>query len=433
MVLSLLLLVGSSARSQDIGRQDVILALDNSGSMRRNDPQALMGKSVLAFAHELSPGARLGVIVFDAQALVALKLTPVGNPAFWIDLQRALSTIHYTGQRTDIAGAVERSIYELRQDHRPKARASIVLITDGILDTGSPTRDAERMVWLRTRLAQEAHDSSIRIMGVAFTDAADFELMQTLAQSTSGQHFRVSDSRKISETFALIASILAQPDQATDSIAKPPPATATQTEVGKNTVGSSYRLRAVASIVIVLLLLLSAIVWLRHQKATRLAIEATLTDLSNSDRAYTIKKTLTYVGRDRRSDIVIPEPTVGQRHALIRFDGNGFWVRDLHSRNGTWVNNERLDSGSDHFLHSGDIVRVHKYTFQFAQAGGVQTEIAERMTQVVSVFCINHPAKPAMEYCDECGKMYCNECVTSVGDRLLCGRCRANKVCTQQT
>jgi hypothetical protein len=427
-----LLLLGSPSRPQDIGQQDIIIALDNSGSMRRNDPQSLMGTSVLAFARDLPTGTRLGVIVFDAQALVALQLTPVGTPAFWNELQRTLSTIHYTGQRTDIASAVELSIYELRQNRRPRARASIVLFTDGILDTGSPTRDAERMVWLRTRLAQEAHDASIRIMGVAFTDAADFELMQTLAQSTNGQHFRVSDPRKITETFALIATILDQPDQVASPAANSQHATATQTELRQSRPGSSSGVTRAALIALVLMLLLIGILWLRNHRAMRLPVQATLIDLNDPDRLYPLKKMLSYVGRDPKCDVVIPQPTVGQRHALIRFDGGAFWLRDLRSRNGTWVNNARLDSSSDQQLRSGDIVRLHKYTFQFAQAGGAQTEIADRMTQI-AVFCVNHPAKPAMEYCAECGKMYCNECLISVGDRLLCASCRATKVVAQQT
>lgn len=203
-----LLLLGASSAAQEINPPDIMLALDNSASMRKNDPESLMVASVLNFARALPPGARLGIVVFDTRSVVALKLTPSSTPDFLAAVRHSLSSINYKGQRTDIPAGIERCLYELREKGRSGAPRSVVLFSDGIVDTGSPARDAQRTAWLRTELAQEARDQSVRIVTVAFTEGADFELMQALAQSTGGQHFRVLDAREITNIFGRIAAML---------------------------------------------------------------------------------------------------------------------------------------------------------------------------------------------------------------------------------
>ena len=51
---------------------------------------------------------------------------------------------------------------------------------------------------------------------------------------------------------------------------------------------------------------------------------------------------MTLIGRTSGNDIVVDEQGVSRQHASIRGDDNGFWVTDLGSRNGTFVNDTRL-------------------------------------------------------------------------------------------
>ena len=62
------------------------------------------------------------------------------------------------------------------------------------------------------------------------------------------------------------------------------------------------------------------------------------------------------IGRGNGSDVQILNRSVSRRHAeLIRRDGE-YFVRDLESRNGTYVNNEKITG--EHALKEGDIVRL---------------------------------------------------------------------------
>ncbi len=51
---------------------------------------------------------------------------------------------------------------------------------------------------------------------------------------------------------------------------------------------------------------------------------------------------MTMFGRAPLNDIVVDEPGVSRQHSGIRGDEEGFTIADLGSRNGTFVNGERV-------------------------------------------------------------------------------------------
>ena len=48
------------------------------------------------------------------------------------------------------------------------------------------------------------------------------------------------------------------------------------------------------------------------------------------------------MGRAQINDIVVEESWVSRQHAIIRRQHNGYWIEDLGSQNGTFVNGERV-------------------------------------------------------------------------------------------
>jgi pSer/pThr/pTyr-binding forkhead associated (FHA) protein len=64
------------------------------------------------------------------------------------------------------------------------------------------------------------------------------------------------------------------------------------------------------------------------------------------------------IGRDEAVDFVLPEPTVSRRHVEVRSADDGWEVRDLGSRLGTWVNGKKLRAGEGVPLKAGDEVEV---------------------------------------------------------------------------
>src|SRR5690606_20798819 len=60
------------------------------------------------------------------------------------------------------------------------------------------------------------------------------------------------------------------------------------------------------------------------------------------------------IGRKVGSSLTIRQPYVSGRHALVRWTGTLWELRDLGSRNGTYHNGELLPAGVDRPLRVGD-------------------------------------------------------------------------------
>ena len=174
--------------------QDVVLLLDNSGSMRLHDPQRLAPRAVLDFVDSRGPDTRIAIIDFATRPMVLMPLTPV-SAASRAQVREVLKHLDYHGQRTDTAAALERALYELATDGRAGTQKYIILMTDGFVDVGSAVHNQEKMHWIIQSLIPEAVSDHVRIFGIAFSDEADFELLQTLAEKTGAVYPRIPGSR----------------------------------------------------------------------------------------------------------------------------------------------------------------------------------------------------------------------------------------------
>ncbi len=197
---------------------DVMLVLDNSGSMRKNDPEFLLKPAVSAFVAALDADTRAGLLIFDEVIDYAVPLADL-DAATQAAIDGAVGDIDYRGQYTNSPAAVERAIYELKRSGRDEAARVIIFMTDGIVDTGNPEIDAEKTKWLREELAAAAAASGIRVFGIAFTENADFFLIQSLASKTGGEYFRALGAADLAGVFADVRGQLAAAPAAT-----PPPA-----------------------------------------------------------------------------------------------------------------------------------------------------------------------------------------------------------------
>ncbi len=182
---------------------DMILVLDNSGSMRQNDPAFLLKGAVTKFFAQLPADTHAGVVIFDDKVSYPVPLAPV-DAAAQSAVQSSLTKVDYRGQFTNIPAAMERAIYELKSSARKDATKVVVFMTDGIVDTGNAAVDAEKAKWLREELASDAADSGVRIFGIAFTENADFFLIQSLAKKTSGEYFRALKPEDLDGVFVKV-------------------------------------------------------------------------------------------------------------------------------------------------------------------------------------------------------------------------------------
>lgn len=74
-----------------------------------------------------------------------------------------------------------------------------------------------------------------------------------------------------------------------------------------------------------------------------------------NDRVVALNHGTYLIGRDPECEMWVNSSNASRRHAEFRFDAQGLSVRDLGSRNGTFVNDRRIETAA---LADGDEVRV---------------------------------------------------------------------------
>ncbi len=80
-------------------------------------------------------------------------------------------------------------------------------------------------------------------------------------------------------------------------------------------------------------------------------------------RTHGLRHRETTVGRGLANSVPIPDdPAVSSFHACIQRTPNGYEIQDQSSRNGTWVNGERVER---HLLHDGDEIVIGGTALRF--------------------------------------------------------------------
>lgn len=74
------------------------------------------------------------------------------------------------------------------------------------------------------------------------------------------------------------------------------------------------------------------------------------------DLTHAIGPSTITLGRTADSTVVIPDEKLSRRHAGIEYREGGFWVSDLGSLNGTYVNYQPLTTA--HRLETGDVLML---------------------------------------------------------------------------
>jgi DNA-binding winged helix-turn-helix (wHTH) protein len=71
---------------------------------------------------------------------------------------------------------------------------------------------------------------------------------------------------------------------------------------------------------------------------------------------WTIQSDTLIVGRGTECDLVLPERQVSRQHIKIKLIDDRYWVEDLDSKNGTWVNGQQLKG--ERPLRDGDEIHL---------------------------------------------------------------------------
>lgn len=112
---------------------------------------------------------------------------------------------------------------------------------------------------------------------------------------------------------------------------------------------------------------------IRHLNSIDLNASVYLKLINRSDSLpYKLKEyyTIDYemsLGRQSDNDVYIKDPYISKKHLMIVEDEGEYFLEDLQSANGTFVNRERIEDVVK--LNNGDIIRVGNIEFLFVNKG----------------------------------------------------------------
>ncbi len=140
-------LAGENAISDSVLSYDYVLVIDESGSMKRNDPanrRIDAAKLFVYLAETMNPGSRVLVSGFGETVNIYQQLTDIsGNEK---SISAAISKIKSDQDITDMKGALTK-IKQMLDSRETKKKTVVIFLTDGSLtvdDIPAPTQEEQK-------------------------------------------------------------------------------------------------------------------------------------------------------------------------------------------------------------------------------------------------------------------------------------------------
>ena len=92
----------------------------------------------------------------------------------------------------------------------------------------------------------------------------------------------------------------------------------------------------------------------------------------NAGECFSLTADKTILGRESHCDIVLRRTTISRRHAQIVRDAEGFYIEDLESLNGTFVDSTRIVGPTR--LRGGEHIQIDEFLMSFRQVGAAADE-----------------------------------------------------------
>ncbi|MCF6218626.1 MAG: VWA domain-containing protein [Gammaproteobacteria bacterium] len=191
---------------------DIVLVMDSSGSMKKNDPNDLRKPAAKLLISLLGKDDRASIVSFSDDGYPVAYLTGTHSASNNDLLFKAVEKISNKGAYTNLAGAIKAATRVYEQAWDSQRKHVVVLMSDGKVDLASAVEDEKATAELITKLLPVLKEKQIQVYTIAFTDNSDMRLLQGIANLTDG-HFNIARTDKdLHQVFASIFEQSKEPD-----------------------------------------------------------------------------------------------------------------------------------------------------------------------------------------------------------------------------
>lgn len=171
--------------------KDIVLAIDNSGSMSETDPDNERYIAAKQLISNMESDNRVAVVVFNDTAELLQPFVKVGSEAEKNLVNAAIDSLEPTNGGTDFSLALAESMKTITSKENPGRGTMVILLSDGFSESSLDEQIA----------AFQVKQIAVNTVGLSVLNSGGAQLLQQLAAATGGSYYDVSEANGISLVF----------------------------------------------------------------------------------------------------------------------------------------------------------------------------------------------------------------------------------------
>ncbi|MGE7827988.1 vWA domain-containing protein [Paenibacillus sp. NPDC093718] len=174
--------------------KDIVLIIDNSGSMKDTDPNQDRYTAAKNLINRMDEDNRVSVMVFDHSTTLLQPFTRVKNQETKDEIIAEIDGLTTTDGGTDISLALEDTMTHIQESHDAARSAMVIMLSDGFSETDHA----------RVLADYKQQQIAVNTIGLSLVNPDGAQLLQTIAAETGGQYYDVQNAADLSFVFQKI-------------------------------------------------------------------------------------------------------------------------------------------------------------------------------------------------------------------------------------
>ncbi|MGG3309215.1 vWA domain-containing protein [Paenibacillus lautus] len=174
--------------------KDIVLVIDNSGSMKDTDPNQDRYTAAKNLINRMDEDNRVSVMLFDHATTLLQPFTRVKNQEVKDEIIAEIDSLETNDGGTDISLALEDTMTHIQESHDARRSAMVIMLSDGFSETDHA----------RVLADYKQQQIAVNTIGLSLVYKDGAQLLQTIAAETGGQYYDVQNAADLSFVFQKI-------------------------------------------------------------------------------------------------------------------------------------------------------------------------------------------------------------------------------------
>lgn len=171
--------------------KDIVLVIDNSGSMLETDPDNERYTAAKQLINNMETDKRVAVVVFSNIAELLQPFVSVSTQAEKDSVNAAIDALEPTDGGTDFSLALTETMKTIEGKSNAERGTMVILLSDGFSESSINQQIA----------AYQEQQIVVNTVGLSVVDARGSALLQQIADSTGGSYYDVTEANGLALVF----------------------------------------------------------------------------------------------------------------------------------------------------------------------------------------------------------------------------------------